>query len=90
MDGYQGELKCMMDFPLQNAVSSALREEGNGSLMKIYECLANDFQYPDPQNLVIFPDNHDISRFFVQVNNNIDLFKMGIGFFLTTRGIPQL
>jgi glycosidase len=80
----------MMDFPLQHAVSLALREEGDGSLMKIYDCLAHDFQYPDPQNLVIFPDNHDITRFLVQVNNDPELFKMGITLFLTTRGIPQL
>jgi neopullulanase len=90
LDGYNGNIKSMMDFPLQNAVSSALREEGPGGMMRIYDCLANDFQYPDPQNLVIFPDNHDISRFFVQVNNDPALFKMGIALFLTTRGIPQL
>jgi glycosidase len=89
-DGYRGELFSLMDFPLQNAVSSALREEGTGGLTRIYDCLANDFQYPSPQNLVVFPDNHDMSRFFVQVNNDPDLFKMGIAFFLTTRGIPQL
>jgi neopullulanase len=89
-DGYRGELFSLMDFPLQNAVSSALREEGPGGLTRIYDCLANDFQYPSPQNLVIFPDNHDMARFFVQVNNDPDLFKMGIAFFLTTRGIPQL
>jgi neopullulanase len=90
IDGYQGNLVSVTDFTLQNALSSALREEGNGGLKKIYDCLANDFQYPDPQNLVIFPDNHDMPRFFVQVNKDVDLFKMGIGFILTTRGIPQL
>jgi len=90
LDGYRGEVKSMMDFPLQHAVGAALREEGNGSLMKIYDCLANDFQYPDPQNLVVFPDNHDITRFLVQVKNDPDLFKMGIALFLTLRGIPQL
>jgi len=89
-DGYQGGLPSLMDFPLQNAVSSALREEGTGGLMKMYDCISNDFQFPDPQNLVVFPDNHDMPRFFVQVNNDPDLFKMGIAFFLTTRGIPQL
>lgn len=89
-DGYQGGLPSLMDFPLQNAVSTALKEEGTGGLMKIYDCISNDFQFPDPQNLVVFPDNHDMPRFFVQVKNDIDLFKMGVGFFLTTRGIPQL
>ncbi|HOF54673.1 MAG TPA: glycoside hydrolase family 13 protein [Prolixibacteraceae bacterium] len=90
LDGYQGELRSLMDFPLQNAVSSALRDEGTGALMNIYECLANDFQYPEPENLVVFPGNHDMPRFFVQVNKDVDLVKMGIGLFLTIRGIPQL
>ncbi len=90
LDGYSGDLRSLMDFPLQNAVSTALRDPGTGELMKIYECLANDFQYPDPKNMVVFPDNHDMTRFFVQVNRNYDLLKMGIGYFLTTRGIPQI
>ncbi len=90
LDGYRGNLRSLMDFPLQSAVSNALRDPGTGELMKIYECLANDFQYPDPQNLVVFPDNHDMTRFYVQVNRDVELFKMGIGFFLTTRGIPQI
>lgn len=90
LDGYSGDLRSLMDFPLQNAVSTALRDPGTGELMKIYECLANDFQFPEPKNLVVFPDNHDMTRFFVQVNRNYDLLKMGIGYFLTTRGIPQI
>ncbi len=89
-DGYQGGLPSLMDFPLQNAVSSALREEGTGSLYKIYDCIANDFQFPHPENLVVFPDNHDMPRFFVQVNYDPELFKMGVGYMLTTRGTPQL
>ena len=51
--------------------------------------LANDFLYPDPYNLVIFPDNHDMTRFYTQVNNDLDLFNMGIVYFATMRGIPQ-
>lgn len=91
-DGYKCFLPSLMDFPLQNAVSKGLNEEESwgGGLVKIYESLANDFIYPNPDNLVIFPDNHDMSRFFVQVGEDIDLLKMGIAFFLTNRGIPQI
>jgi glycosidase len=89
-DGYDGQIPSMMDFPLQNAVSQALNQPENQGLMQIYDALAMDFLYPDPLNLVIFPDNHDMSRFFMQVNRDFDLFKMGIAFFLTTRGIPQI
>lgn len=91
-DGYDGKIPSMMDFPLQNAVSEALNEKENfnSGLVKIYEMLANDMLYPDPANLVIFPDNHDMARFFMQLNMDIDLYKLGITFFLTTRGIPQI
>jgi glycosidase len=66
------------------------KENWDGGLIQIYESIANDFLYPDADNLVIFPDNHDMSRFFVQVGENVDLLKMGVAFFLTMRGIPQI
>jgi glycosidase len=91
-DGYECYLPGLMDFPLQGAVSSGLSAEeswGEG-LIEIYEALANDFLYPDAGNLVVFPDNHDMSRFFMQVGQDVDLQKMGVAFFLTTRGIPQI
>ena len=91
-DGYQCFLPSLMDFPLQRAVSEGLCEEESwgGGLVKMYEMLANDFLYPDAANLVVFPDNHDMSRFFTQVGEEIDLLKMGVAYFLTTRGIPQI
>lgn len=91
-DGYDGFLPSLMDFPLQNALSQALNEEEgrNGGFHNLYNVLALDFLYPDPDNLVIFPDNHDMSRFFMQVGMDIDLYKLGIACILTTRGIPQI
>ncbi len=91
-DGYDGHIPSMMDFPLQGAVSEALKEDESFTtgLTRIYEMLANDILYPDPNNLVIFPDNHDMARFFMQLNMDVDLYKLGITFFLTTRGIPQI
>lgn len=91
-DGYKSWLPGVMDFPLQNALNRGLNEEENWSdgLIKIYEALANDFQYADPGNLVIFPDNHDMSRIYTQLNEDIDLLKMALTFILTTRGIPQI
>ena len=91
-DGYKCYLPSLMDFPLQDAVSKGLNEEeswGDG-LVKIYESIANDFLYPDADNLVVFPDNHDMPRFYVQVNEDIDFLKIGLAYFLTTRGIPQI
>jgi len=91
-DGYDGLVPSMMDFPLQSAVSEGLKEEETFTtgLIRIYDMLANDLLYPDPSNLVIFPDNHDMARFFMQLDMDVDLYKNGIAFFLTTRGIPQI
>ncbi len=91
-DGYKNYAPSMMDFPLQSAVAEGLKkDEGwDKGLVQIYEMLANDFLYPHPNDLTIFPDNHDMSRFYVQVGENVDLLKMGVAFFLTTRGIPQI
>ena len=91
-DGYQGDLPSLMDFPIQNALVKSLTEpEGwNTGLIKLYDALAMDFLYPDPDNLVVFPDNHDMSRFYMQVGMDPDLFRLGITYILTTRGIPQI
>ena len=90
-DGYQGNLPSVFDFPLQNAVTRGLLEEPGWSegMIRIYDAISNDFIYPDPYNLVIFPDNHDMSRFYMQVGMDEQLYKLGIAFYLTTRGIPQ-
>ena len=92
-DGYVSHVPGMMDFPLQDAVVRSLTDEPreyHEPLLAMYERLALDFMYPDPGNLVIFPDNHDMARFFTQVNEDIDLFRMGLVYFLTMRGIPQI
>tara|TARA_B110000027_G_scaffold68791_1_gene73535 strand:- start:224 stop:823 length:600 start_codon:yes stop_codon:yes gene_type:complete len=51
--------------------------------------LALDFIYPNPKKLVVFPDNHDMSRLFRQVNGNFDLFKLAVAYYATIRGVPQ-
>jgi glycosidase len=91
-DGYTSCLPGLMDFPLQGALRRALTEpEGwNSGMMRLYETLANDFLYADPYNLVIFPDNHDISRFYSQMDEDFALFKMGMIYYYTMRGIPQI
>ena len=91
-NGYTSELKSVMDFPVQAAAVKALTEQETWKtgFIGLYEMLAQDFLYADPQNLVVFPDNHDMSRFYTQLGEDYDLYEMGMVFFLTTRGIPQL
>lgn len=93
-DGYASCLTTTMDFPLQAALVDALKEPedfyaGKG-LTKLYEALANDFVYANPNNVMLLGDNHDMNRLFMQLNQDVDLMKMAITYLLTTRGIPQI
>jgi glycosidase len=89
-DGFISNLPGLMDFPLNNAVIQGLKDQNVDGLNQVYETLANDFQFPHPEKLVVFPDNHDMSRIYTQLGENFDLLKMGIVFYATTRGIPQI
>ncbi len=92
-DGYTSCLPGLMDFPLQGAMIRALVEDEhryNSGLITFYEMLANDVIYADPLNFVTFADNHDIDRFYTAINEDFDLWKMGIAMLMTLRGIPQI
>ena len=91
-DGYVSHLPSVFDFPLQDALVKALTEdvpEWDSVWKVVYESVANDFLYPDPSNLVIFPDNHDMDRIYTQLGEDYDLYRMAMVFFTTMRGIPQ-
>ncbi|NNE55101.1 MAG: hypothetical protein HKN32_03700 [Flavobacteriales bacterium] len=92
-DGYVSYLPSVMDFPLQKAMIGALQPETEGwseSFADLYRALANDFVYPDPSNLVVFADNHDMSRVFKQVQHDEDMWRIAMAYLAVTRGIPQI
>ncbi|MFY0688669.1 MAG: glycoside hydrolase family 13 protein [Cyclobacteriaceae bacterium] len=91
-NGYTSCLPSLMDFPLQSKLSESLNAPNGewAGWLEAYTTLANDFVYADASNLVVFPDNHDMSRFFTQINENFDLFKLGIAYYMTIRGVPQI
>ncbi len=90
--GYNGCMKSTMDFPMQAALVAALTEpEGwDKGIVKLYEGLANDFVYANPDDLLVFGDNHDMNRLFTFLNNDVDLMQMALSYILTIRGIPQV
>ena len=90
-DGYRSCLPGLLDFPLQHALTNALLKEEawNGGMIELYEMLSNDFLYADPFKHVIFPDNHDMSRIFSQLNEDTNLFRLAMVYFATMRGTPQ-
>lgn len=91
-NGYTSHLRSLMDFPLQNALVTSLKKEKTwaSSWTDLYETLGQDYLYPDPNNLVVLPDNHDMSRIYTQLNGDFDLFKLAMTYIATVRGIPQM
>tara|TARA_R110002073_G_scaffold14554_3_gene59387 strand:- start:14976 stop:16895 length:1920 start_codon:yes stop_codon:yes gene_type:complete len=91
-DGYDSNLRSTMDFAMQRLVVEALNEEESWDkgLVKIYEGLANDFAYHNPKDIMVFPDNHDMSRIFTQLKGNISNTKMALSYYLTIPRTPQL
>ncbi len=89
-------LKTVMDFNLAFIVPDAFNEANDPSdgaskgLFNIYVSLANDFLYEDTENILIFLDNHDLSRFARKDDVGLDKYRQGVAFILTTRGIPQI
>ena len=46
--------------------------------------------YEDPSATCIFLDNHDLSRIFSVLGEDVQKQKMALAWLLTCRGIPQL
>ena len=56
----------------------------------LYDHLAMDFLFPEPQKILTFLDNHDTDRFLLSEPDNLDTWKQAVSFLLTSRGIPQI
>ena len=91
-DGYQSHLTNAMDFPLCFAMRKAFNEPDGWTtgLASLYDVLAQDFVYSHPNHLLIFADNHDMTRLFTDLNGNLNSWKMAMAVLLTTRGIPEI
>lgn len=93
-DGYNSNLPCVMDFPLQEAIAAALGGTGEGwgqGLLKCYEVVADDYLYAHPDNLLIFDSNHDTPRVRdMLLDKSFERNKLVAAILATMRGIPQL
>jgi glycosidase len=59
-------------------------------MARLYDLFSQDFLLPKPLNVMVFADNHDITRFYNLLNGNIANYKLAMALLLTTRGIPQM
>jgi glycosidase len=91
-DKYNSYLPSVFDFAMYDALRLGFMEKDgwNTGIVRLYEILSQDFAYPDPSNIVVFADNHDLDRYLGSQQQNVRKLKMAMAFILTTRGIPQI
>ncbi|WP_348812966.1 glycoside hydrolase family 13 protein [Flavobacterium maritimum] len=93
IQNYNSYLPSVMDFTLHNATSVAFNENQaawDKGLIKIYENFANDFLYPNINNILTFVENHDTNRFNEIYKKDFRKYQMAMTLIATVRGIPQL
>lgn len=90
---FKSNLQATTDFQtLFYGIQPAVNEKFGWTegVNKLYQTLSNDLIYKDPMRQVIFLDNHDLSRFFSVVGEDVKKVKVGFTWLLTCRGIPQM
>lgn len=94
IQSFNSYLPSVMDFTLQeqihNGVFNEDKQEWRNGMVKIYENFTNDFLYPNPNNLLVFFENHDTSRINEIYKNDFNKYKMATTVIATVRGIPQI
>ena len=89
---FKSNLQAVTDFQTLWGIQDAMTKDFGWSegVNNLYTTLAQDFVYKDPMRNVLFLDNHDLSRFYSVVGENIDKYKSSLSWLFTCRGIPQI
>ena len=89
---FKSNLQAVTDFQALWGITDAMTKDfgWTDGVNKLYTNLAQDFVYKDPMRNVIFLDNHDLSRFYSVIGEDVVKYKSAIDWLLTCRGIPQL
>ena len=93
IQSYNSNLPSVMDFTLQEAITKVFNEDKGtwtDGMIKVYDNFSNDFLYANPNNLLIFTENHDTNRFNEIYKNDFKKYQMAMTLIATVRGIPQL
>lgn len=92
LQDYNSYLPSVMDFTLHDAMMQAWKEQDQAwdkGMIRFYENFTQDYLYANPQNLLVFMENHDTQRFNELYPDFAD-YKLALTLLATTRGIPQL
>lgn len=84
--GFNTNLPSLTDFGLRDVLIDFVASRR--SLYDIYNTIAKDFLFTNPDYLLTFVDNHDLARIMYFANGAIQKAKMAYTILMTTRGIP--
>lgn len=89
---FKSTLPSANDFVLFSAINDALNQgfDWGKGFNRLYSTLAMDALYEDANLNMTFLDNHDMDRFYSVIGEDFNKYKLGVGFLLTTRGVPHL
>lgn len=104
-DGFNSNLPSIMDFPLRDAINSALSparpspegpaqgNQGRGrrgpDISAVYNALSHDGLYHDLTHMLLFLSNHDTARIGDVFGQDPDKMRLAYVLLSTLRGIPQ-
>ncbi len=91
-DGYNSGIPTVTDFPLYYALNRSFNEkEGwDEGLARIYLLRAQDYLYGNPDKKLLFCDNHDLNRFYSGIGEDMNAYRMGLTYIMTSPGIPMI
>ncbi|MEW6195709.1 MAG: alpha-amylase family glycosyl hydrolase [Bacteroidota bacterium] len=84
--GFNTNLPSLTDFGLRDALVDLVT--GRGGLYNVYNVIAKDFLFTNPDYLLTFVDNHDVDRIMYLAKGNVEKVRLAYTLLLTTRGIP--
>jgi len=93
IQNFNSHLPSVMDFTLYDEITGVFNKNKaswDDGIIKIYENFANDFLYPNIDNILVFAGNHDTNRINEIYQSDIDKYKLAMTLILTIRGMPQL
>ena len=93
IESYNSNLPSVMDFTLHDAIGNVFNQDNaswDKGMIQVYDNFTNDFLYPNPDNLLVFVENHDTGRFNEIYKNDFKKYQMAMTLIATIRGIPQL
>ncbi len=93
IQNFNSHLPSVMDFTLYDEITGVFNKNEaswDDGMIKVYENFANDFLYPNIDNILVFAGNHDTNRINEIYQSDLDKYKLAMTLILTIRGMPQL